>query len=699
VQYKQGAHIIRRIAQQWKQWILLAWLLWAIAISLPLIALLYKTANVSLYWMALVLPACYITLLLIRNPAKITAEETTRFLDKTEPTLEESSGLLLHPSTGMLENLQAEKISAQLQQLAIPKPWLPALRKALLALGISVLITVLFAQLVTSSYIITSDQHNTQTAEIKPGGIASAKISITPPAYTRKVSRIQQSFNITAEEGSTVQWNIQTAYPAKQLYLLFNDSVRIAMQPGKEKKQWSLARQVVQTGFYQLVIDSLASELYRIDMIADMSPVITIQKPAPNTVIDYGMPRKTLLQATVSDDYGVQDAWIAATIASGSGEGVQFREEQLRFPGTFAGKAQQYPLRQTIDLQALKMVPGDELYFYILAKDNAGHEKRSDIFIITIVDTAELMSLNGLQLGVNVKPDYFRSQRQIIIETEQLLREKDTISVQRFRDRSNNLGIDQKLLRMRYGKFLGEENELDGEEHASETENDAGDFGNADKIIDQFTHKHDIAEDATFFSSDTKAQLKATLSEMWNAELRLRTFQPREALVYEYRALRMLKELQQKDRVYVAKTSVKTTPLNPEKRLSADISKVQEPRLQKTLTLPSEEITQLRKAIAELETLKVGKVPVFSPDMHTAYKYISDAAVRAPSDYLAALSSFKRIQEASGRQKNVLKDDVRQVQQALQKLVQAPLPLPYHPGNSLQRIGQDYFHQLQQMRQ
>jgi hypothetical protein len=186
---------------------------------------------------------------------------------------------------------------------------------------------------------------------------------------------------------------------------------------------------------------------------------------------------------------------------------------------------------------------------------------------------------------------------------------------------------------------------------------------------------------------------------MWNAELRLRTFQPREALVYEYRALRMLKELQQKDRVYAAKTSVKTTPLNPEKRLSADISKVQELRLQKTLTLPSEEIMQLRKAIAELETLKIGKVPVFSPAMHTAYKYISDAAVRAPSDYLVALSSFKRIQEASDRQKNASKDDVRQVQQALQKLVQAPLPLPYHPGNSLQRIGQDYFHQLQQMRQ
>jgi hypothetical protein len=678
---------------------LLVWLLWAIAISLPLAVWLYKATAISLYWMALVLPACYSILLLARNPVKISAEETARFLDKTDPLLEESSGLLLHQASGILETLQAEKISAQLQQQAMPKPWLPALRKALLALGITAVITLLFVQFAAPVHNKASDPHSTSIAETKPEGIVSAKISITPLPYTRKPLRMQSSFNITAEEGSTVQWNIQTAYPAKQLYLFFNDSIRIAMQPDKEKKQWSITKQVMQTGFYQLVTDSLASELYRIDMIPDMSPVITIQKPAPNTIIDYGMPRRTLLQATVNDDYGVQDAWIAATIASGSGEGVQFREEQLRFPGTFAAKEQQYTLRQTIDLQALKMLPGDELYFYVLAKDNAGHEKRSDIFIVTLADTAELMSLSGLQLGVNVKPDYFRSQRQIIIETEQLLREKDTISVQRFHDRSNNLGIDQKLLRMRYGKFLGEENELDGEEHISETGNDAGDFGNADKIIDQFTHKHDIAEDATFFSADTKAQLKATLSEMWNAELHLRTFEPREALVYEYKALRMLKELQQKDRVYVAKTSIKTTPLNPGKRLSADISKVQEPRLQKTLTLPSEEITQLRKAIAELEILKTQEVPVFSPAMYTAYKYISDAAVRVPSDYLAALSSFKRLQEASGRRKNASRDDVRHVQQALQKLVLAPSPLPYHPGNTLQRIGQDYFHQLQQMRQ
>src|SRR5207248_2718954 len=126
------------------------------------------------------------------------------------------------------------------------------------------------------------------------------------------------------------------------------------------------------------------------------------------------------------------------------------------------------------------------------------------------------------------------------------------------------------------GKFLGEETatnigdtRIEGDDHDHDHEQEAAtnakDFNNAEKIIDQFSHRHDIAEDASFFDPGTKRQLKATLTEMWEAELRLRTYKPQEALPYEYKALRLLKDLQQKSRAYVAKTSVKTPPLKPEK--------------------------------------------------------------------------------------------------------------------------------------
>jgi hypothetical protein len=66
---------------------------------------------------------------------------------------------------------------------------------------------------------------------------------------------------------------------------------------------------------------------------------------------------------------------------------------------------------------------------------------------------------------------------------------------------------------------------------------------------------------------------------MWNAELPLRIFKPQEALPYEYKALRLLKDLQQKTRAYVAKTNSRTTPLDLKKRLSGDLSKISQPQL------------------------------------------------------------------------------------------------------------------------
>src|SRR6202000_3055378 len=92
-----------------------------------------------------------------------------------------------------------------------------------------------------------------------------------------------------------------------------------------------------------------------------------------------------------------------------------------------------------------------------------------------------------------------------------------------------------------------------------------------------YTDKHDNAEDATYFEPGVKAQLKATLNEMWNAELRLRTYKPREALPYCYKALRLLKYLQQQSRAFVAKTGVRVMPLNPDKRLTGELASIVPP--------------------------------------------------------------------------------------------------------------------------
>jgi len=303
------------------------------------------------------------------------------------------------------------------------------------------------------------------------------------------------------------------------------------------------------------------------------------------------------------------------------------------------------------------------------------------------------MSLEGLANSVNVKPEYFRSQRQIIIETEQLIRDKDTLAQKAFGQRSNDLGIDQRLLRLRYGRFLGEETETNlGEERIGEEEHNghdhdhtkeddavnAKDFNNAEKIIEQFSHKHDIAEDASFFDPVTKQQLKATLAEMWNAELRLRTFKPQEALPYEYKALRLLKDLQQKSRVYVGKTSVKTAPLKPEKRLTGELDKIIVPILQRDYTQATS-AERLPQALAILALLKSG-TPVSDPVtiniLRDAARQMSAQATASPARYLSSLQAMRGVLDALEQRIAINPAVITEAAQAVYEMIPEPVRLP-----------------------
>jgi hypothetical protein len=266
------------------------------------------------------------------------------------------------------------------------------------------------------------------------------------------------------------------------------------------------------------------------------------------------------------------------------------------------------------------------------------------MYIISLTDTAQLMSLEGMAMSTDVKPEYFRSERQIIIETEQLLKKKDTLAPTVFQQRSNDLGIDQKLLRLRYGKFLGEEAE-EGEPGVGDT-TDFGTFGDATKILDVYTDKHDNAEDATYFEPGVKQQLKATLNEMWKAELKLRTFQPREALPFAYKALRLLKDLQQQSRAYVAKTGVRVTPLNPAKRLAGELKDIQAPVQKAVAAGELGETEVLRIALGLLEGRRAGWVAMGDGDralLQQAVRRMGREAAARPGEYLVAYEAMRDI--------------------------------------------------------
>ncbi|HEY6902123.1 MAG TPA: DUF4175 family protein [Puia sp.] len=589
---------------------------------------------------------------------QVTLKDVARYLDRQLPELEESSGLLLRPAEelGALERLQVARIVNRMGSLQMPKPFQ---KRLWIAEGVFLLIVLVC---VAAGKVERADQQVVVTKKVAARaapGVQGVTITVAPPAYTGRVKRVQGVFPLRVEEGSLLNWEIRTSGAVDTVSFLFNDTVRVVLRPmDSSRTVWGYSMPAGHPGFYQVWVGKRVSELYKLEIIKDELPVISVRAPQAHTVLDYGESARVPMRVELRDDYGISDASVMATVSSGKGEAVKFKTQELRWATGFSGT--KYDLSKVLDLPAMGLKPGDELYFYCRAKDNHGQEARSDMFIITLADTAQLMSLEGLTLPSNVKPEFFRSERQIIIETEQLLKSRDTLSVADFNAKSNDLGIDQKLLRLRYGKFLGEEAE-EGDRKEIEQ---PGAFGDAAKILDAYTDKHDNAEDATFFEPAIKAQLKATLSEMWKAELQLRTYKPAEALPFEYKALRLLKDLQQQSRTFVAKTGVKVTPLNPGKRLTGELKDIQAPvqRAIKEAGLGEEEV--LRMALAGLESRVMNSIL-----MEEAMRSLGKAAASRPGEFLEGYQAMRKLLNGDSV-------DVRLVQQAIAKLLPEAKAVP-----------------------
>lgn len=696
---------IRQVRRNYIAFRILYMLFLSFAIASIMTTVLSVLFFVSAWWMLLFFLLTTIALFFIRKPWATDDLAIAAFLDAHYPVLEESSGLVLKPQAdlNLLEQLQLAKLAPVLQQLPSGHPqFLRPLKwgGALFLAGIGLL---LCGRSWHIQYYGEKFQLNSVHGAFAPSvaekllpQMESVTIHIVPPAYTHLDERAQNKLTIQAEEGSAVHWILKTNSSAKSVALLFNELENIPMKAAEGRRSWSALKEVNKDGFYQVIIDGKRSDLYQLQVIRDLPPVILIKTPKQYTYIDAGEKPQVNVTTIIIDDYGISDATLFATVAKGSGEGVKFKEQKIGFGTSFTGQ-KKLDLRKMIDLPTLNMEPGDELYFYIEAKDNHQQLSRTDVYIVAIQDTAQLLSMDGILSTGNLKPEYFRSERQIIMDSEALLKEKDTLSKEKFNARSNELGTDQKLLRLRYGKFLGEEAEDTPGDQSPGGNNplsDPKDFSNAAKILDAYTDKHDNAEDAQFFDPTVKAQLKATLTEMWKAELQLRLYKPQEALPFEYKALRLLKDLQQKSRSFVAKTDFNPTPLKMEKRLSGDLSKVTEPVNHADNHAVDDRLEALKKSIELLDHLKPAK-RLSGPEfglLQSANLQISERAALQPGRYLGAANAMRRI--LAGSSKTIV-TDVAIVEAAIQKILPQTQPLPQSKHTSPDMgLSGDYYLKL-----
>ena len=731
----EAAAVLERLARRawWKQVMRLSAL--ALAVALPLTIGLGVLGGWSVGVQVLVglgLLGGGIVLSLARLRRKgIDARLVAAHLDRTTPSLEESTALLLRPTDALrlVERMQQRRaldaFSRLPESLRMPGK---GLRLASVLLSFSLVLSVVMAAWMPRPFIGTDAPPEPillhavgadSLAEQTPVAVEKAQVTLTPPAYTGQTPSLSQQLTLEALQNTRAAWTITLNQPVERATIHFSDGDTLALRLS-ETGAYQAACTLHYSSFYYLEFIAPAQQRYRSDyyalsIIEDLPPVLTVVQPELRTVIEPGEPAEAAVKVLADDDYGLREIRLVATVAKGTGENVKFREQALDFDTSTQSSSTSWTLETTLDLAAMGMETGDELFFFVEGWDNREPEPnrgRSETIFVVLRDTSRWAAASSLSLALDPALEYLRSQRQIIIDTEKLIADKPDISQDAFQQRSNNIGIDQKLLRLRYGQFLGEEFEstvtqaerfvpgFEEEDHPDDHAGEATFDSSPDaarEIIEQYAHMHDAEEAATFYSEDIKKELKAALAEMWEAELYLRTYGPKDALPYEYRALRILKALQQKSRIYVKRIGFEPPPLKPDEvRLTGDLDEVPSRETRQDVSAEAS-FPAIREALAVLQSLDQ------APDeeeavavLERAGQELAGVAVEEAGRYLTALQDLRKLIDDLDAGRGWRRANVGSVRRAFWNVLPPADALPAPRREGATSLSRRYFNQLGQ---
>ncbi len=563
---------------------------------------------------------------------RITPRDVALHLDRSLPEMEESATLALDtvPVTG-LAVLQRRKILSRWDSARV-RDTVPhhELRRALL----TALPLLLFGALLSLRQPGRRAEPGATPASARahPLALRTLTADIAPPAYTGLPRRRVSGDDVEAAEGATIIWRAEVEGEVRAAWLrgTAGDSLPLSHEGGA---RWVATMRAARSQLLRLELrgpgtQRLASADVRLGVKPDRPPAVTVLRPSERTQLAADSLAAIPVEVLATDDYGIDAAELSLTIATGRGEAVRFRRLRLPFTGRERAGATATRLRATLDLPGLGLGPGDELYFTAQVTDRrhpVPNRSRSGTVFLSVSDTAAPPTADFQRMALTMQPEYFRSQRQLIIDTEKLLADSAGLAPALFRERANELGADQGLLRLRYGQFLGEE-----------FEEETGDAGE--------THEHDDPENATLLGQTVKDKLRVAISAMWQAELHLRTAEPRKALPFEYRALEMIKQVQQDSRVYVQRVGFEPPPIEVEKlRLTGKLEGLAAQR-RSVLAAAHDTLPGIRSALRAL-TAPVGDSVELRARLRGAGDELAGLAEVEPT-HLAALRDLRRYLDA-----------------------------------------------------
>ncbi len=366
--------------------------------------------------------------------------------------------------------------------------------------------------------------------------LENLRVRVTPPAYTGQgASSLDDPSAVAAIVGSRIV--VRGAGAATGVAV----SVRgTALGVGDAGGGWTFSFAMPAKPAALTLRDRGYDRIMVLDPRTDNPPKIVLTLPARDTTLRAA--RLVIqLDATASDDIGLNGGYFEYLISTGSGE--VFSARTITTPIVTFGGSRSGTLRATLDLASLKLNHGDVVSIRAIAQDrntlSGPGLATSDTRTFRIARAGEYDSVAVDPAGPLPVDSSAISQRMLIQMTEKLVREQSKITRQELVKRSGEIGDLEDRIKKRVHEILYEIQGGEEEEESAE--------------LPDPTELHAEEEVRAIQSPD----LFQAYQELWSAVRSLQIAEPDSALPHMRLALKALDRARLANRLYLRGTPPK----------------------------------------------------------------------------------------------------------------------------------------------